>query len=108
MRECLTITDFGPNPVRAGELFNQQADGSSALWVILTCSAEPGAQLLLGETTLPTVNHGRVLTANIPPALTDKAGELPLRVVGLNGRVRSEAVVLKVEPDCQARGCASA
>ena len=94
----LAIADFGPDRVRAGELFNRQPDGSSALWVTLTRSAEPGVQLRLGESTLPTVNHGRVLTANIPPALTDKPGELPLRVVGLNGRVRSEAVVLKVEP----------
>lgn len=93
----LEIAEFGPNPVRAREPFNEQPDGSSALWVALTSSAEPGAQLRLGETILPTVHEGKVLTAIIPLALTDKPGEQPLQVVGVNGRIRSEAVSLVVE-----------
>ena len=44
------IKIFGPHPVCVGAGFNVQPNGSSAIWVRLSCSAEPGVRLRLGDT----------------------------------------------------------
>lgn len=93
----LEIEGFGPESVEAGERFCVQPDGSSALWVRLKRSAEPGARLQLGDLILPTVNMGRMLTATVPEALTAAAAELPLGVVDRNGKARSAPVILRVK-----------
>ena len=75
-----------------------QPNGSSAIWVRLSCSAEPGARLQLGNTILETVVTGGLLTAYVPKSLTESAGRMPLAVIGPKGNVRSEPAIFEVLP----------
>jgi GT2 family glycosyltransferase len=97
-RAPFEIKKFGPNPVHAGEGFNVQPNGSSAIWVRLSRSAEPGVSLRLGDTILETVVTGGLLTACVPASLTESAGHMPLAVIGRNGNVRCEPAILEVLP----------
>jgi GT2 family glycosyltransferase len=92
------ITAFGPNPVRAGEAFNVQPDGVSAIWVRLSRHAEPGVKLRMDDIVLETVARGPVLTAVVPPAVFQEAGAKALGVIGPNGHPRSEPVTFQVLP----------
>jgi hypothetical protein len=88
----------GPQPVYAGGGFNVQPNGSSAIWVRLSCSAEPGARLQLGNTILETVVTGSLLTAYVPASLIESAGRTPLVVIGRKGNVRCEPAIFEVLP----------
>jgi len=92
------IEGFGPEKVPAGRPFNAQADGSSAIWVRISRWAEPGLALSLGGEVLATVLDGRVLTAVVPPALTERPGPLPLLAVGPDGSPRCAPALLEVLP----------
>jgi len=91
------IKEFGPKSVPAGQGFNIQANGGSAIWVLLSRSAEPGARLQLGNTVLETNVVGNKLTAFVPAAVTELAGEKPLSVVGRTGNARCAPVTLRVK-----------
>ena len=91
------IKEFGPNPVRAGQEFNIQPNGSSAIWARLSRSAEPGVCLRLENTVLETNVVGSKLTAFVPAAVTESAGQKPLAVIGRNGNVRCAPVMFRVE-----------
>ena len=102
--EPFEIEAFGPAAVPAGRRFNAQADGGSAIWVRISRWAEPGLALSLGGEVLETVLEGRVLTAVVPPALTERPGPLPLLAVIKVGRARragpdlGDVAIATVEP----------
>ncbi len=86
------IEDFGPRRVSSGTVFNAQPNEDSAIWVRLSREAEPGVALRLGDNVLDTVLKGTLLTARVPASLTERAGELPLAVVGPAGDRRCRPV----------------
>lgn len=78
----LVITGFGPDVVNAGQTFNRQPNGESAIWVQVSRPLAHDAQLTLGGLPLPsTVNpDGRTITALVPRKLYATAHALPLCV----------------------------
>lgn len=96
--EPFVIMDFGPAPVRAGEAFNVQPNGESAIWVRLSRSAEPGVKLTMDGILLKTDGRGAVLTAVVPPSIVQEAGPKSLTVVGFNGQERCQPVIFEVLP----------
>ena len=73
----LTIKDFGPRETKAGQAFNVQPDGVSALW-FNTENATATTVVIFNETTLisSVQNEGKLMTAGVPKPLFGKAGEL--------------------------------
>ncbi len=96
--EPFVIEAFGPKPVHSGVPFNQQPNGNSAIWVRLARPAEPGLQLQLDGHALNTIVAGSLLTAGVPPAVTESPGDKPLLVLGPSNEPRSEAVQFRVLP----------
>jgi GT2 family glycosyltransferase len=94
----IEIVAFGPNPVRCGEPFEVQPDGSSALWVRTARRPAPGWRIRLGGATLPTVVRNTVLTTKVPPELTSAPGGLELVIVASDGTPRSAPVTFDVIP----------
>lgn len=74
------VSNWGPQSTQAGEAFNPQPDGRSALWV-LAPSSPPTAVLTLAGVELPTQVSEDVVTALVPdPALYETPGEYPLEL----------------------------
>ena len=73
------IVSLHPSEAYAGETFNVQPDGSSAL-AVRCQNATKETQILFGGQELPTAFGGpELLTAEVPARLTEKEG--PLQVV---------------------------
>jgi hypothetical protein len=79
MRVRLDVFDWGPQVIYAGQSFNTQVNGSSALWLKLR-GAEDCISLELGGNVLPTVmaEDACVVTAEVLPSLTCTPGNIPL------------------------------
>lgn len=73
----LTIKDFGPRETKAGQGFNVQPNGVSALW-FNSENAPQTTVVVVNETTLPAAVavDGKLVTAGVPKDLFGKAGEL--------------------------------
>ena len=91
-KEPFQIIGFGPERITAGEPFNVQGDGRSAIWVQISRWAEQGLQIRLGDAVLETVLEGNVLTAAVPASMTTAIGTKPLVIVGPKGEVRCDPV----------------
>jgi hypothetical protein len=83
-REMVEIVDFGPQPVRRGQPFGVQPDGTSAIWVRTSRRCEPGSKLWLDGVTLDTAMRNTLMTATVSETLTSP-GELDLVVVRPDG-----------------------
>lgn len=79
-----TIQAFGPTEVVAGKPFNVQPDGSSAMWVRLSSSANRKSSIVFQNRKLKTVAAGHVLTAKVPAELFVNPGEVDIYVVDEN------------------------
>jgi hypothetical protein len=65
----MVIKQFGPTETVAGQGFNTQPNGDSAMW-IMTDNLSPGVILVFGDKDLPTVaGDANVVTAAIPQKL---------------------------------------
>jgi Glycosyl transferase family 2 len=96
-KEPFQIRNFGPTRVTAGQPFNLQPDGRSAIWVEISRCAEPGLRIQLADNdVLETVLETNVLTAAVPPSATACAGQIALVIVDRDGAARSEPVFLDV------------
>ena len=93
--EPVDIVAFGPEIV-AGRPFNVQPDGGSALWLRTSRLVPPKTAIRLGGTTLETVINGTTLAAAVPSQITAQAGECPLVLVGPDGKVWSNTVIVPV------------
>lgn len=93
----LTIIAFGPNPVRAGLLFNGQPGGMSALW-IQARGATSDTVVVFGGTPLPSVVGPGLdlVTAVVPPDLYSRAGQIAISLRNASGQ--SNTVELEVLP----------
>ena len=77
----LVIENFGPTETVAGQGFNIQPNGDSAMWLM---ADNPSAELVLvfGEKELPTVaGAGNVVAAAIPPKLLAQPGVIQVRLL---------------------------
>lgn len=90
------IVAFGPSPVRSGEPFEVQPEGSSALWARTSKRPGPDWALRLGGTVLDTVICNILLTSTVPAGLTREAADLELVLVGPDGEPRSDPVTFRV------------
>jgi len=72
----LTIKDFGPRDTKAGQGFNVQKDGVSALW-FASENATMNTVVVFSETNLESavMPDGKLVTAGVPKSLFEKAGE---------------------------------
>lgn len=59
------IERWGPDHAPQGQAFNEQPDGSAAFWVRIGCAPE-SAELVLGDTALPTTVRSGIVTARVP------------------------------------------
>lgn len=96
MTTKVEIVAFGPSPVRSGEPFEVQPDGSSALWVRTSKRPGPNWALRLGGTVLDTVIRNTLLTSRVPAGLTKEAADLELVLVGPDDEPRSERATFRV------------
>jgi len=89
----LAISDFGPRDTKAGQGFNIQPDGISALW-FNTENATPSTVVVLNETVLSTSAdpNGKLVTAGVPRTLFTKSGELPIYLLDQKTREKSNTV----------------
>jgi hypothetical protein len=94
------VLDYGPRQVTAGQVFNQQPNGSSAIWLKLDQSMEgTDAVISIDGISLQTSISGDVVTALVPPSLTAVLGDHRLVVsrTGPGGeKVRSDGSSLVV------------
>ena len=98
----LELASFGPEAVKAGQSFNVQADGSSAIWsqgknitqttilVVDGVHLQSAAQQQLG-----------LVTAIVPAWLTSVPGELDVRLEDLVSGRRSRSLRLTVQSDAE-------
>jgi peptidoglycan/LPS O-acetylase OafA/YrhL len=93
------IVAYGPDTVVRGQPFNQQPDGSSAIWVKLDRVADPDFGLILGGKQLKTVNNGVVLTATVPLGLLGNRGPVKLWVEAMRttSKAQSKPVTILVK-----------
>jgi hypothetical protein len=94
----IEIVAYGPSPVRCGEPFEVQPDGSSALWVRTARRPAPNWRIRLDGAILPTVVRNTLLTSKVPPELTRVPGGLELVLVSADGTPRSGPVTFDVLP----------
>jgi hypothetical protein len=75
------IKDFGPRQVTSGEPFNEQPDGSWAIWLRLDAPvAAIGTIVLLDGVPLKTSSSTDVVTAVVPPERIKALGKHRLTV----------------------------
>jgi len=75
----LVLKKFGPEHIRAGQVFNKQPNGESALWAE-TENATPTTVFVLNGVPLESApqSEGRAVSAIVPKRLYEKPGEYPL------------------------------
>ncbi len=95
-RERETITDFGPQPVNAGQPFNVQPGGASAIWLKTEARLPPGTRIRFAGRILETEIDLHTATATVPADLTAKAGEFPVMLVDASGNPCSDQVTFWV------------
>lgn len=84
----LTIVQFGPTSAKAGEAFNEQPDGSSAIWAKADreLSGYDAALWLNGVRLGHRAVSGATVSGAIPAELLAKPGTLALEIrIGENG-----------------------
>ena len=76
----IRITNYGPESVQHGEGFNVQADGSSAIWVMVSRRLSPDAVLTIDGLELSSIPQGNLITAIVPREAFKVPGTFKLRV----------------------------
>ena len=94
--QTLEIVAFSPRCIELGQPFNVQPNGSSAIWVRTSKDITNGSQIRLGACILKTTLQGDIATALVPSSIVQQVGNIPLVIVGLDGKTRSNTATLKV------------
>lgn len=92
--EILRVLRYGPDSALAGEAFNAQPDGNSAIWIELSGPVSADATLYLDGKPLKTFANGAAVTALVPNSLIGEPKTLEIRVVDESGNRFSEPVAL--------------
>ena len=97
--QLLVLKKFGPEDIRAGQLFNKQPDGESAIWAE-TENATPTTVLVLNGVSLKSavVSEGRGVTAAVPKSLYEKPGGYPLYLLDKENQQKSNEMKFVVKP----------
>jgi len=99
-QSSLQITKWGPDRTKAGVVFNEQSDGSAALWIRMNKSLN-GADVVVDFNGQPltTAVQGELVTATVPPSLFAAPGTYALHVSVKQGSavVQSNGVTFLVE-----------
>jgi hypothetical protein len=79
MRARFEVVDWGPKQIYAGQPFNTQENGSSALW-LKVCGIEDDVLVELGGNVLPSVlsNDSSVISLEVLPSFTCEPCSIPL------------------------------
>ena len=95
----LVLKKYGPEDIRAGQMFNKQPNGESAIWTE-TENATPTAVLVLNGISLESavVSEGRVVTAVVPKNLYEKPDEYPLYLLDKKTNQKSNEIKFIVKP----------
>jgi glycosyltransferase involved in cell wall biosynthesis len=92
----LALLEIAPAETRAGEAFNLQPNGQSALSIMCE-NALPGTIVVIGDTRLPTTYGGPAwLTAELPPELYRRPSRYQVYLV--HGTGASNRVEFAVKP----------
>jgi hypothetical protein len=92
-----TVEAYGPTGTQAGEAFNRQPDGSSALWLRLP-GLRPTASLRFDGRPLASAIAGDGISAVVPPELFATPGRHWLQVVDEAFNMRTTPVPFDVSP----------
>lgn len=94
------IVRYGPATVKAGQVFNGQANGEAAIWLNLDAEVPLDGTVAIGGVRLMSVRNGTMITAVVPKPIYAAPGELPVWVEYSNAagaKVRTPEVSLKIE-----------
>lgn len=100
VKESLKITSWGPQQTKAGEPFNVQPSGNSALWIHVNQPLNGGDVTIdFNGHPLNAAVQGELVTASVPSTLYAAAGKYGLHVTVKKGAsaVRSNEVKFVVE-----------
>lgn len=95
----LAIKQWGPTDIKAGQIFNKQPNGESAIWA-RTENATPATVFVLNGVALESYpqENGTLVTAIIPRSLYEKAGEYPIYLLDKDNNNKSNEVKFIVKP----------
>ena len=96
--QSLTIREFGPAMTKAGQSFNLQPQGTSALWIQTEGLSNNDTVAVWGDTKLDTFVHleKQLVTAVIPEKLFSTSGEFEIYLIDFENNIRSNKVIFKV------------
>jgi hypothetical protein len=93
----LKIVKMGPTPIKAGQDFNVQPDGVSAIWVDAE-NATKTTVVVWGEKQLKSaVRVPDLVTAVVPKELFSKPGKFQIYLLETKTGAKSNSIVLTVE-----------
>ncbi len=94
----LKLLKFGPTDIRAGQVFNKQPDGGSAIWAN-TENATPKTVLVLNDVRLKSAPRpdGKLVTAAVPASLYEKPGSYTLYLLDEKTNEKSNELMFIVK-----------
>ncbi len=94
----ILLKEVGPAKTKAGQAFNVQPDGVSAIWAVSE-NATPSTVIVWGDRQLKaSVFHNpKLLTAVVPKELYAKPGQIQVYLTDTKTGVRSNSVVFDIE-----------
>jgi len=93
----LKVVKVGPTTIKAGQDFNVQPEGFSALWVEAE-NATKTTVVVWGETQLKSaVRVPDLVTAAVPKELYSKPGKIEIGLLETKTGLKSNSMVLTVE-----------
>jgi hypothetical protein len=95
----LVLKKYGPTDIKAGQIFNKQPSGESAIWAE-TENATPTTIFVLNGVTLESavVSEGKGVTAVVPKNLYEKPGEYTLYLLDTKTNQKSNEMKFIVTP----------
>ncbi|MEW6419173.1 MAG: hypothetical protein AB1480_13835 [Nitrospirota bacterium] len=95
----LVLKKYGPEDVKAGQIFNKQPNEESAIWAH-TENATPTTVLVLNGVPLESavVSERREVTVVVPMSLYEKPGEYPLYLLDKKTNQKSNEMKFVVKP----------
>jgi hypothetical protein len=92
----LKIVKVGPAPIKAGQDFNVQPDGTSAIW-LETENATKTTVVVWGETELRSAfGSPNSVTASVPKELYSKPGQFQISLLDKKTGAKSNSIVFAV------------
>jgi hypothetical protein len=93
------VKGWGPTGTRRGEAVNRQPDGASAIWIgVAGVAADPATKVRFGDQHVsPATVSPELVTAAVPKAVIDTAGDYPVVIEEASGR-RTSVGTFRVLP----------